>query len=64
MQCVLRQDEQVILDLLDLELKKTRTRLDHLLKNWVNHQEQVTKSISSTQRALSKSPVEDEDWKV
>ncbi|XP_072232996.1 E3 ubiquitin-protein ligase TRIM62 [Leuresthes tenuis] len=63
MQCVLRQDEQVILDLLDLELKKTRTRLDQLLKNWVNHQEQVTKSISNTQRALSKCPVEDEDWK-
>ncbi|KAM4536901.1 tripartite motif-containing protein 14 isoform 2-T2 [Odontesthes bonariensis] len=53
MQCVLKQDEQVILDLLELELKKTRARLDQLLKNWVNHQGQVTKSISSTQRGQS-----------
>lgn len=61
---VLKQDEQAILDSLELDLKRTRTRLDQVLKNWKQHQDQVGKSISSTQRALSSSCAAEEDGKV
>ncbi|XP_041842377.1 nuclear factor 7, ovary isoform X2 [Melanotaenia boesemani] len=53
MQDILKQDEQAVLDSLELDLTQRRTRLDQLLKNWVQHQDQVVKSISSTQRALN-----------
>uniref|UniRef100_A0A1A8C5E2 Tripartite motif containing 14 n=2 Tax=Nothobranchius kadleci TaxID=1051664 RepID=A0A1A8C5E2_NOTKA len=54
MHCTLKQDEQAVLDALELDLRRTRTRMDQVLKNWMNHQEQVTKSISITQGALGK----------
>lgn len=57
--CVLKQDEQAVLDALELDLRRTRTRLDQVLKNWKQHQDQVTKSIGSIQTALSKSPEEE-----
>ncbi|XP_070785807.1 nuclear factor 7, ovary [Enoplosus armatus] len=63
MRCVLRQDEQDALDSLELDLRLTRTRLDQVLSDWKQHQDQVTKSISGTQRALSKSPGTEEDGK-
>nr|XP_020450547.1 nuclear factor 7, ovary-like [Monopterus albus] len=53
---ILKQDEHATLDSLELDLKRTRTKLDQVLKNWKQHQDQVTKSISNTQRALSKHP--------
>ncbi|XP_005949249.1 nuclear factor 7, ovary isoform X1 [Haplochromis burtoni] len=55
MRCILKQDEQVILDSLELDLRHTRTKLDQVLKKWDNYHDQVTKSISSIQRTLSKS---------
>ncbi|XP_034532427.1 tripartite motif-containing protein 14 [Notolabrus celidotus] len=55
MQSVLRQDEQAVLDSLELDLRQTRTRLDQVLKSWKEHQDQVSKNISGTQRALSES---------
>nr|XP_046236888.1 E3 ubiquitin-protein ligase TRIM62 [Scatophagus argus]XP_046236889.1 E3 ubiquitin-protein ligase TRIM62 [Scatophagus argus] len=61
MRCVLNQDERAILDSLELDLRRTRTRLDQVLKNWEQHRHRVTKSISSTQTALSKSPEAKED---
>lgn len=64
MRAVLKQDEQAILDSLELDLKRTRTRLDQVLKNWKQHQDQVGKSISSTQTALSSSSCAAEDRKV
>ncbi|XP_035531539.1 uncharacterized protein LOC118338350 isoform X2 [Morone saxatilis] len=64
MRHVLKQDEQAVLDSLELDLRQTRTRLDQLLKNWKHHQDQVTKNISSTQGALSKSPKTEADGKV
>lgn len=64
MLCVLKQDEQAVLDSLELDLRRTRTRLDQVLRKWNQHQDQVTKSISSTQRALSKGPAAEDDGKV
>ncbi|XP_041634673.1 nuclear factor 7, ovary [Cheilinus undulatus] len=53
MRSVLKQDEQAVLDSLEMDLRQTRTRLDQVLKNWKHHQDQVSKGISSTQRALN-----------
>uniref|UniRef100_A0A3B3XRJ5 B30.2/SPRY domain-containing protein n=1 Tax=Poecilia mexicana TaxID=48701 RepID=A0A3B3XRJ5_9TELE len=61
MLCVLKQDEKAVVDSLDMELKRTRTRLDQILKNWVNHQEQVTKSISIILTVLNKTLTPKED---
>ncbi|KAM4714270.1 E3 ubiquitin-protein ligase TRIM62 [Anableps anableps] len=61
MLCVLKQDELAVLDSLDMDLKRTRTRLDQILKNWVNHQEQVTKSISIILDVLNKTSTAKED---
>ncbi|XP_044038774.1 E3 ubiquitin-protein ligase TRIM62 [Siniperca chuatsi] len=63
MRCTLKQDEHAVLDSLELDLRRTRTRLDQVLRDWKQHQDQVTKRISSTQRALSKSPAAEEDRK-
>ncbi|XP_034073769.1 nuclear factor 7, ovary isoform X1 [Gymnodraco acuticeps] len=63
MHCVLKQDEQAVQDSLELDLRQARTRLDQVLKTWQLHQDQVTKSISSMQRALSNSPLADKDDK-
>lgn len=60
MRRVLQQDEHTVLDFLELDLKRTKTRLDQVLKNWLNHQEQVSKSISSLQEAVSRSPTTEE----
>ncbi|XP_029382320.1 E3 ubiquitin-protein ligase TRIM62 isoform X2 [Echeneis naucrates] len=54
MRAILKQDEQTILDSLELDLRLTRTRLDQVLKDWKQHEDQVTKNISSIERALSK----------
>lgn len=64
MRCVLKHDEQAVIDSLELDLKRTRTKLDQVLRDWKKHQDQVTKSISSIQRALSKSPATEHDAKV
>lgn len=64
MRCILNQDEQAILDSLELDLRRTRSRMDQVLKDWVQHQEQVAKSINSTQEALSNSLSADQDIKV
>lgn len=56
MQAVLKQDEQAVLETLDVDQKKTRTALDQVLKSWNQHLDLVSKSISNTQRALSKNP--------
>lgn len=64
MRCILKQDEQVILDSLELDLRHTRTKLDQVLKNWDNYHDQVTKSISSIQRTLSKSTTAKEGEQV
>ncbi|XP_060887104.1 E3 ubiquitin-protein ligase TRIM62 [Labrus mixtus] len=61
MRSVLSQDEQTVLDSLELDLRQTRTRLDQVVKNWERHQDQVSKNISSTQRALSESAGPEED---
>ncbi|KAG8006314.1 Nuclear factor 7 [Nibea albiflora] len=63
MRRVLNQDEQAVLDSLELDLRETRTRLDQVLKKWTQHQEQLTKNIGSTQRALSKTAAAEEDGK-
>ncbi|KAI3375846.1 hypothetical protein L3Q82_004123 [Scortum barcoo] len=63
MLCILRQDEQAVLDSLELDLKRTMTRLEQVLRNWTQHQDQVAKSISSTQRVLSNSSAAEEDGK-
>ncbi|KAL3046762.1 hypothetical protein OYC64_004697 [Pagothenia borchgrevinki] len=63
MHCVLKQDEQAVQDSLELDLRQARTRLDQVLKTWQLHQDQVTKSISSMQRALNNSPLADKDDK-
>ncbi|XP_069015205.1 tripartite motif-containing protein 14 [Embiotoca jacksoni] len=62
MRRLLKQDEQVVLDSLELDLRRTRTSLDLVLKDWTCHRDQINKSISSTERALgrSASPAEDE----
>lgn len=64
MRCVLKHDEQAVIDSLELDLKRTRTKLDQVLRDWKKHQDQVTKSISSIQRALSKSPANEHDAKA
>lgn len=64
MRFVLNQDEQAVLDSLELDLRRTRSRMDQVLKDWMQHQEQVTKSISSTQAALSNSLSADQEIKV
>lgn len=64
MRRLLNQDEQAVLDSLELDLRRTRTRLDQVLKDWKHHQDQVAKNISNTQKALSKSPSAEEDGKV
>lgn len=64
MHCVLKQDEQAVQDSLELDLRRTRARLDQVLKDWKYHQDQVTKRINGIQRALSNSPGEEEDGKV
>ena len=61
---VLKEDEQAVLDSLELDLRQTRSRLDQVLKTWKQHQDLVTKSMDSTQRALSKSPAAEEDEEV
>ncbi|XP_068164431.1 tripartite motif-containing protein 14 isoform X2 [Antennarius striatus] len=61
MRRVLMQDQQAVLDSLELDLRRTRTRLDQVQRSWEQHQDQVAKNISSTQRALSRSPAEEED---
>ena len=61
---VLKQDEQAILDSLELDLRKTRTRLDQVLKGWVQHQEQITKTIGNIQTALSGGLGAEQDVKV
>lgn len=53
MRCVLKQDEQAVLDSLEVDLRQTRTRLDQVLKDWSQHLEQVNQGISSTQEALT-----------
>ncbi|XP_008286173.1 nuclear factor 7, ovary isoform X2 [Stegastes partitus] len=63
MRRVLKQDEQVVLDSLELDLRRTRTRLDQVLKNWKQHLDQVAESIVGTQRVLSRSPGAEEDGK-
>lgn len=64
MRCILKQDEQVILDSLELDLRHTRTKLDQVLKKWDNYHDQVTKSMSSIQRMLSKSTTAKEGEQV
>lgn len=58
---VLKRDEQAVLELLDMDLKRTRTRLDKILKTWVNHQEQVMKSISIILGVINKTTTAKED---
>lgn len=64
MRSILRQDEQAVLDSLELDLRKTRSRLDQVLKDWTQHQEQVSKSLSSTQMMLSDAVAAQQDLKV
>lgn len=64
MRAALKQDEQAILESLEFDLKRTRTRLDQVLKTWKQHQDQVSKSISNTQKTLSRNPAAEEDGKV
>lgn len=61
---VLKQDKQTILDSLELDLRRTRTRLDQVLKDWIQHQEQVAKQISSTQTALNRTLASEPNGKV
>ncbi|XP_071762046.1 putative E3 ubiquitin-protein ligase TRIML1 [Centroberyx gerrardi] len=63
MRSVLKQDEQVVLDSLELDLRQTRTRLDQVLKDWDQHLAQVNKSIATTQRALTKNQEAEGDIK-
>lgn len=64
MRAILKQDERAILDSLELDLRQTKSRLDQVQKKWKQHQDQVDKSISSTQSALSGSSTAEEDEKV
>ncbi|KAJ0055868.1 hypothetical protein NL108_013984, partial [Boleophthalmus pectinirostris] len=52
MRAVLKQDEQAAMESLDIDLKRTRAMLDQVLKTWNQHLDQVSKTISSTQKAL------------
>lgn len=61
MRAVLQRDEQTVLDSLELDQRKTRTTLDNVLKTWKQHQDQVSKSISSTETAIRKSSTEEEE---
>ncbi|KAM9425607.1 nuclear factor 7, ovary isoform 2-T3 [Pholidichthys leucotaenia] len=60
---ILEQDEQVVLDSLELDLRRTRTQLDHILKTWDSYRDQVTKSIGNIQRVLRKMDSGEEDEK-
>lgn len=51
MQAVLKQDEQAAMETLDIDLKRTRTTLDQVLKTWNQHLDQVDKMISSMHKA-------------
>lgn len=64
MRSILKQDEQAVLDSLELDLRKTRSRLDQVLKDWTQHQEEVSKSLSSTQMMLSDTVATQQDVKV
>lgn len=64
MRSILKQDEQAVLDSLELDLRKTRSRLDKVLKEWTQHQEQVSKSLSSTNTMLSDTVTAEQDMKV
>lgn len=64
MHSILKQDEQAVLDSLELDLRKTRSRLDQVLKDWTQHQEQVSKSLSSTQMMLSDTVSAQQELKV
>ncbi|XP_047242885.1 uncharacterized protein si:dkey-219e21.4 [Girardinichthys multiradiatus] len=46
-----------------MELKRIRTRLDQILKSWVNHQEQLLKSISIILGALNNTSTKKADKK-
>ncbi|MED6233332.1 hypothetical protein ATANTOWER_010316 [Ataeniobius toweri] len=46
-----------------MDLKRTRTRLDQILKSWVNHQEQLLKSISIILGALNNTSTKKADKK-
>lgn len=61
MRAVLQRDEQTVLDSLELDQRKTRTTLDNVLKTWKQHQDQVSKSISSTEISIRKSSTEEEE---
>lgn len=60
---VLTQDEQAVLDSLELDLRRTRTKLDQVLRDWKQHQDQVAKSISCIKKALSESAAGEGDGK-
>ncbi|XP_068611882.1 tripartite motif-containing protein 14 [Brachionichthys hirsutus] len=53
MRRVLIQDERDVLDSLELDLRRTRTRLDQVQRNWEQHEDQVAKNISSAEKAAS-----------
>ncbi|XP_035482596.1 nuclear factor 7, ovary isoform X2 [Scophthalmus maximus] len=61
MRAVLKQDEHTVLDSLELDLRRTRTKLDQVIKTWKQHQDQVTKSISSIQKEWSKGSTAEEE---
>lgn len=64
MRAVLKQDEHTVLDSLELDLRRTRTKLDQVIKTWKQHQDQVTKSISSIQKEWSKGSTAEEEGEV
>lgn len=64
MRCLLKQDEQAVLDSLELDLRQTRTRLDQVLNNWDQHLVQVNKSIATIQKQLTKNQEVEGDMKV
>ncbi|KAK7910215.1 hypothetical protein WMY93_014899 [Mugilogobius chulae] len=56
MRVVLRQEEQAATELLELDLKKTRTKLDQVVKACCQHLYEITNTISSTEKALGDKP--------
>ncbi|XP_028330591.1 E3 ubiquitin-protein ligase TRIM62 [Gouania willdenowi] len=64
MHSVLKQDECQVLESLELDLRLTRTKLDHVLKDWEQHQDQVCKSITCIDRNLKNSPQSAVEQKV
>ncbi|XP_072315486.1 E3 ubiquitin-protein ligase TRIM62 [Eucyclogobius newberryi] len=52
MRAALKQDEQAAMETQDIDLKRTRAKLDQVLKTWNQHLDQVTKTISSAQKTL------------